>query len=90
MAQVLYQYDIKTPEPNADVNEMVDSIRANLPSDVLMQEKVEIKKLYFGIQAAVCQFVVDEKLEGKQDELENFLNDLETAGEFELSFTTRL
>jgi translation elongation factor EF-1beta len=90
MGQVLYQYDIKTPGPNKDVNAMVDVIRNNLPEHVTMQEKVEIKKLYFGIEAAVCQFTTPEDVEGIQDTLENYLNELEETGELELTFTTRL
>ena len=90
MGQVLYQYDIKTPEPNYDTQKMLDSIRLNLPEGVIMQDKAEIKKLYFGIEAAICQFICPEEVEGIQDRLENYIRELKETGEFELSFTTRL
>lgn len=89
MAQVLYQYDIKTPEPNADADAMVKLIRDNLPEEYTMQDGVEIKPMFFGIKAAVCQFICDES-DGLQDQLENFLSNLEGLGEYELSYTTRL
>lgn len=90
MGQVLYQYDIKTPQPNADAEAMVDKIREELPEEYILQQKVDIKELYFGIKAAVCQFVVDEDIEGAQDKLENLLTEMDATGEYELTFTTRL
>lgn len=90
MGKILYQYEIKTPEPNFDVDKMIATIRENLDERVQFQEKVETKDLYYGIKAAVCQFVVPEDAEGIQDELENYLSELEETGEYELTFTTRL
>lgn len=90
MGKMLYQYDIKTPQPNADVDAMISTIRTGLPEHVVMQEHVEVKELYFGIKAAVCQFVCPEDIDGIQDTLENYLTELDATGEYELSFTTRL
>ncbi len=89
MAQVLYQYDIKTPSPDVDADVMVKMIRDNLPEGFTMQDKPEIKPMFFGIKAAICQFIIPED-DGLQDKLENFLTDLAGLGEYELTFTTRL
>ncbi|MHA2098629.1 MAG: hypothetical protein ACW99A_08070 [Candidatus Kariarchaeaceae archaeon] len=89
MAKVLYQYDIKTPSPDVDVDVMVKLIRSNLPEEYTMQDNPEIKPMFFGIKAAVCQFISPED-DGLQDKLENFLSDLAGLGEYELTFTTRL
>ncbi|MCE7735958.1 MAG: hypothetical protein GPJ54_13840 [Candidatus Heimdallarchaeota archaeon] len=89
MAQVLYQYDIKTPSPDVDAEAMVKMIREKLPEGFTMQDKPEIKPMFFGIKAAVCQFIIPED-DGLQDKLENFLTDLDGLGEYELTFTTRL
>lgn len=89
MAKVLYQYDVKTPSPDADAEAMVQKIRENLPEEYSMQDGTEIKLMFFGIKAAVCQFISPED-DGLQDKLENYLTNLEGVGEFELSFTTRL
>lgn len=89
MAKVLYQYDIKTPSPDVDVETMVKSIKDNLPEEYTMQDNPEIKPMFFGIKAAICQFISPED-DGLQDKLENFLTELEGLGEYELSFTTRL
>ncbi len=86
---MVLQYLIKTPQPGADAEAMVEEIKKNLPEGYQMMEKYEIKPLYFGIKAAEIQFLVEEG-DGKQDTLENFLNDLEAAGEFELTFISRL
>lgn len=83
------QYDVKTPSPDADIEAMIQDIRNNLMEGFIMQEKVEIKPLFFGIKAAVCQFVTDEDPE-RQDQIENYLNNLESTGEWELSFISRL
>ncbi|OLS19056.1 MAG: Elongation factor 1-beta [Candidatus Heimdallarchaeota archaeon LC_2] len=89
MAKVLYQYDVKTPSPDVDAEAMVLKIRENLPEEYSMQDGTEIKPMFFGIKAAVCQFISPED-NGLQDKLENYLTNLEGVGEFELSFTTRL
>lgn len=89
MAKVLYQYDIKTPRPDVDAEAMVKMIKDNLPEEYTMQDKPEIKPMFFGIKAAVCQFISPED-DGLQDKLENFLTELNGLGEFELTFTTRL
>ena len=86
---MVLQYSIKTPEPNADADAMVDVIRKNLPEGYKMMEKVDIKLLYFGIKAAEMQFLTEEG-DGVQDILENYLNDLTETGELELTFITRL
>lgn len=89
MGKMVFQYDIKTPQPNFDVDIMIKAIKDNLPKEFIMQEKVDVKNLYFGIKAAVCQFVCGEE-EGLQDILENYISSLEETGEWELSFTSRL
>ena len=92
MAKVLYQFDIMTPSPDVDAEAMVAEIRNGLPEGMVLQEGTEIKPMFFGIKAAICQFVCPEE-EGIQDQLENYLNDLvekSSIGEMELSFTTRL
>lgn len=90
MAEMVFQYDIKTSAPNKDAEAMVKTIRDKLPSEYRMMEKVEIKELYFGIKAAVIQIVCDAADGSLQDKLENFLTQLEETGEFELSFASRL
>ncbi|MHA2250569.1 MAG: hypothetical protein ACXAD7_09405 [Candidatus Kariarchaeaceae archaeon] len=90
MGQMLLQYDIKTPSPDVDADDMIKNIRENLPEDYILQEKVEVKPMFFGIKAAVCQFVCSDKDGTLQDKLENYLNDLEGLGEYELSFVTKL
>ena len=87
---MLLQYDIKTPSPDVDAEVMIKNIRENLPEDYTLQEKVEIKPMFFGIKAAVCQFVCSDADGTLQDKLENFLNDFEGLGEYELSFVTKL
>jgi translation elongation factor EF-1beta len=89
MAEMVLQYLIKTPEPNADADAMVAVIRKKLPDGYRMMEKVDITPLYFGIKAAEMQFITEEG-EGVQDILENYLNDLADTGELELTFITRL
>ena len=89
MAEMVLQYSIKTPEPNADVDAMVALIRNNLPEGYKMMEKVDIKPLYFGIKAAEMQFLTEEG-DGVQDILENYLNEFAETGELELTFITRL
>lgn len=90
MAEMVFQYDIKTSAPNKDAEAMVKKIRDKLPEGFRMMEKVEIKELYFGIKAAVIQFVCDAADGSLQDQLENYLTGLEETGEWELSFTSRL
>lgn len=89
MAKMVYQYDVKTPSPNVDAETMIENIRANVPEEYQLQQKVEIKPMFFGIKAAICQFVCDDD-EGLQDKLENFLTELDGVGEWELSFISRL
>ncbi|MCY3412256.1 MAG: hypothetical protein INQ03_11535 [Candidatus Heimdallarchaeota archaeon] len=92
MAKQAFQYDIKTPAPGADADAMVQAIRDAVPEAYTMMEKVEVKELFFGIKAAVVQFMADEGM-GVQDDLENWLNELkdnEVTGEWELTFTSRL
>ena len=93
MANVLYQYDIMTPEPKYDTDKMIADIRSDIPEHVTMQEKVDIEDAFYGIQKLTVQFVAPEEQEGIQDTLENYLDELtnsEKTGEWELSFTTRL
>ena len=93
MANVLYQYDIMTPSPKYDTDKMISDVKAELPEHVNMQEKVDIADAFFGIQKLTIQFVCPEDVEGIQDTLENYLDELkdtEKTGEWELSFTTRL
>jgi len=89
MAEMVLQYSIKTPEPNTDVDNMVSIIRENLPEGYKMMEQVTITPLYFGIKAAEMQFLVEEG-DGKQDVLENYLNEIPETGELELTFISRL
>lgn len=92
MAKMAFQYDIKTPAPNADADAMVQTIRDNKPEAYTMMEKVDIKELFYGIKAVVVQFMAEEG-DGVQDTLENWLNELKdagTTGEWELSFISRL
>ncbi len=90
MAKMVFQYDIKTPQPNADVDAMVEAIRKGLSEEFQMMEKVDISNLYFGIKSARVQFMCDAADGTLQDKLENYLNGLEETGEMELSFTSRL
>ncbi len=90
MGQMLFQYDIKTPSPDVAAEEMVKIIRVNLPEEFALQQQVEIKPMFFGIKAAICQFTCSDEDGTLQDKLENFLTDMNGLGEFELSFTTRL
>ncbi len=89
MGKMVYQYDVKTPSPDVEAEDMVKAIRANTPDGYQLQEKVEIKPMFFGIKAAVCQFVCSDD-EGMQDPLEDFLSNLEAAGDWELTFISRL
>lgn len=93
MGRVLYQYDIMTPGPKYDTDKMIAEVREGLPEHVNMQEQVDIKDAFFGIQKLTMQFVCPEDVEGIQDTLENYLDELKTAenmGEWELSFTSRI
>jgi len=93
MGKVLYQFDIMTPSPKYDTDKMIADVKENLPEHVLMQEKVDIKDAFYGIQKLTFQFVCPEEEEGIQDTVENYLDELKDAektGEWELSFTTRL
>ncbi|MHA2089659.1 MAG: hypothetical protein ACW98K_02270 [Candidatus Kariarchaeaceae archaeon] len=90
MGRMVFQYDVKTPNPDIDAEDMAENIRAGLPDDYVMQQKVEIKPMFFGIKAAICQFVCSDEDGSLQDKLENYLANLDGVGEFELSFTSKL
>ena len=47
MGKMVYQYDIKTPDPDTEAENMIKLIRENLPEEYVMQEKVEIKPMFF-------------------------------------------
>ena len=89
---MLVQFDVKADSPETDIDQMVKKIRSNLPSfneKVQMQEGHTVKPLFFGIKAAVCQFIIPEE-DGAQDKLEEFLLKQDGVSVIELSFITRL
>lgn len=92
MGEIMCQYDIKGESPETDLDEVVAKIRETLTTldeRLKMQNTHEIKPLFFGIKAAICQFILPEE-DGMQDKLEEFLESQEGVSEIELSFTTRL
>ena len=92
MGEIMCQFDLKGETPETDLDKVVENIRSKL-SDVdpriKMQDSFEVKPLFFGIKAAVCQFILPEE-DGIQDKLENWLLEQEGIADLELSFTTRL
>ncbi len=88
----MVQYDIKGKSPDTDMDKVAEKVREKLPSldtRFKMQLGVEIKPLFFGIKAAVAQFILPEE-DGVQDKLEEWLLKQEGVADIELSFTTRL
>ena len=59
MAEMVFQYDIKGPKPGADIDAMITHLRDTLPEGFRLMEKIDRKKLFFGIEAIVAQYVCD-------------------------------
>ncbi len=92
MGEIMCQYDLKGESPETDLDKVVAEVRSRLSEvdeRIKMQNEFQTKPLFFGIKAAVCQFILPEE-DGIQDKLENFLEGIDGISEFELSFTTRL
>jgi translation elongation factor aEF-1 beta len=92
MGEIMCQFDLKGESPDTDLNKVVEDIRssiAEVDERIKIQNNHEIKPLFFGIKAAVLQFVIPEE-DGIQDKLEEWLMDKDGISEIELSFTTRL
>lgn len=92
MGEIMCQYDLNGAAQTTDLNDVAEKIRADLhmvDERIQMQKGVEIKPLFFGIKAAVVQFIIPEE-DGMQDKLEEFLLSRDGISEIELSFTTRL
>lgn len=87
---MVLQYEIKTPSPDTNIDQMINLIRDNLAEEFVMQQKVDVKPMFFGIKSAVCQFVCSDEDGTLQDKLENYLTEIEGLGEFELTFASKL
>ncbi len=89
MGKFLLVYLIKLESPEIDPDQVVQSIRGNLPDGFQMQDKTEVKPLFFGIKGINAQFILPEE-EGIQDRLEDFLRGIEGVAEVEVEYMTRL
>lgn len=95
MGEIMCQFDLKGESPETDLTAVVQSIKEELTSvdeRLKMQNfdpEKNIKPLFFGIKAAVCQFIIPEE-DGMQTKLEEWLESRDGISEIELSFTTRL
>ncbi|MHA1911953.1 MAG: hypothetical protein ACTSYA_09680 [Candidatus Kariarchaeaceae archaeon] len=89
MSEVLCIYQIPIEQGN-EAEELEKIIRETVPEKYKIQEGSEIIPLFFGLKALKLQFVIPE-VDGAQDELEEFLNEIEiVGGEISLEFITKL
>jgi translation elongation factor EF-1beta len=89
MAEVLCVYQIPIEQGN-EPEALEKVVRETLPSKYKIQDGSEIVPLFFGMKALKLQFIIPEE-DGAQDELENFINEIElVGGEISLEFITRL
>ncbi len=89
MAEVLLVYEVRPESPEIDPSTLAEKIRKDLPAKYKMQNQIEVKPLFFGINGFVGQFIMPEE-DGDQDELEEYLNGFEGVSSIQLSYTTRL
>ncbi|MCG3217949.1 MAG: elongation factor 1-beta [Candidatus Heimdallarchaeota archaeon] len=89
MSEVLCVYQIPIEQGN-EPEALEKVIRETVPGKYKIQKGSEIVPLFFGLKALKLQFIIPEE-DGSQDELEEFLNELElVGGEISLDFITKL
>ena len=89
MGKFLLVYLIKLSSPEVDAEATAKVIREKLPEKFQMQDKTEIKPLFFGIKGISAQFILPEE-EGIQDVLEDYLRSFDEVSEVEVEYMTRL
>jgi len=89
MGRVLLVYEIRPESPEIKPKELADKIRKGLNPKFEMKEQVDEKPLYFGLVGIVAQFIIPEE-DGAQDELEEYLENIEGVSSIQVEFVTRL
>jgi len=89
MGEVLLVYEIRPESPETNSDELIKRIREGLNPKFKMKEQVDKKPLFFGLVGLVAQFIIPEE-DGAQDELEEYLHNVEGVSSIQMTFVTRL